>query len=255
MTTIAKTDAANGSKPASDRKKGSELALAQRLLKVAGLIPEIDKDGHNDFQGYDFASAENVLRKVREPLAEEGILLLSDLIEVTERDTKTPKGKDTTITTVRVKFTFIDTKNGQRLEATWAGTGDDPSDKGIYKAYTGCVKTFLRATFLLPLGDDPEADTRADERAAEEPGPNAPEIAVIDGEQVAKLSDLAHGYVDAGEDDADKTKRRRKIAQLLSSEGAQGKTISERISSLTPGAADKVTLKLEEWSARSEVSA
>ena len=54
------------------------------------------------------------------------------------------------------------------------GAGDDGADKGLYKAYTGAVKYFLMKTFLIPTGDDPEADTKADERAASRAAPARP---------------------------------------------------------------------------------
>ena len=56
-------------------------------------------------------------------------------------------------------------------KAEWAGSGDDPADKGLYSAYTGAVKYFLMKAFLIPTGDDPEADEGTDKRAAEKPAP------------------------------------------------------------------------------------
>ena len=53
------------------------------------------------------------------------------------------------------------------MECEWAGQGDDPADKGLGKAYTNAIKTFLREQFLIPQGDDPEADERTDARAAQ----------------------------------------------------------------------------------------
>jgi hypothetical protein len=163
-------------------------SLMQKLLDVATEIPEIDKDGHNNFADYDFASAENILRKVRTPLADQGIVLLASLTDVTERPFKTAKGKDSVLTTVMVTFTLTDSETGEKVEAVWAGTGDDPSDKGLYKAYTGAVKTFLRVTFLLPLGDDPEADSRADERTEGNGATTAATSALVTAEQAANLT-------------------------------------------------------------------
>jgi hypothetical protein len=62
-------------------------------------------------------------------------------------------------------FSLIDAESGERHDVAWAGTGDDKSDKGIYKGYTGSLKYFLMKTFLVSQGDDPEGDESTDRRA------------------------------------------------------------------------------------------
>jgi hypothetical protein len=59
----------------------------------------------------------------------------------------------------------------------WAGEGDDPADKGLGKAYTNAIKTFARLQFLIPQGDDPEADASTDQRSADRAAASAPKIA------------------------------------------------------------------------------
>lgn len=141
--------------------------LAGKIAEVILEVSNVEKDGHNDFQNYDYTSAEALLAAIRKPLASRGVVVFPKLGEVVERGAVTPKGKQTTITTAHVTYVFVDTTTGEREECPWAGTGDDPSDKGLYKAYTGAIKTFLRQQFLLPMGDDPEGDTEADKRTAD----------------------------------------------------------------------------------------
>ena len=71
------------------------------------------------------------------------------------------------LTVIRIKFQFIDGTTGERTDMQEiVSYGDDPGDKGIYKALTGAVKYALMKTFLIATGDDPEADKSTDRRSA-----------------------------------------------------------------------------------------
>ena len=190
----------------------SKPTLYAKLAEVVLEVNNVEKDGHNDFQNYDYTSAEELLRAVRGPLASRNVVLVPSVQMVDERAIVTPKGKASTVTTVTVSFTFVDGETGQTHECAWAGTGDDASDKGLYKAYTGAIKTFLRNAFLLPMGDDPEGDVESDKRAAEgtsQPKPTlAHEVAALPGTvelvsagQLEKL-DTARGLLGAKRFDA-----------------------------------------------------
>jgi len=146
-------------------------SLHAKVAKViTATVEGVTKDGRNTFHGYDYTTAETILRAIRNPLAENGLALMPSLDSIEERTIKTAKGGESTITTVWVTFKLVDSETGQEAEMRWAGQGDDPADKGLGKAYTNAIKTFLREQFLLPQGDDPEADKRTDERAAERVG-------------------------------------------------------------------------------------
>ena len=69
------------------------------------------------------------------------------------------------VTTVPLQFTVIDSDSGESITGTVYGRGEDPTDKGVYKAYTGGQKYFLQKLFLLSTGDDPERDSPADKPA------------------------------------------------------------------------------------------
>ena len=141
--------------------------LYAKLAEVTAEVGYVAKDGHNDFQNYDYTSAEAVLAALRGPLSARKVVLMPSVTALSEREYTTTKGKASVITTVHVSFTFVDGESGERHECSWAGQGDDPGDKGLGKAYTSAVKTFLRGQFLIPQGNDPEADSGADERSRE----------------------------------------------------------------------------------------
>ena len=147
--------------------------LYAKLAEVTAEVGYVAKDGHNDFQNYDYTSAEAVLAAIRGPLSARKVMLMPSLTALSEREYTTAKGKASVITTAHVSFTFVDGESGESHTSEWAGEGDDPGDKGLGKAYTNAIKTFVRAQFLIPQGDDPEADRKTDERAGDRT-PGAP---------------------------------------------------------------------------------
>jgi hypothetical protein len=145
----------------------SDTSLYRKLSEVVAEVEGVAKDGRNAFHNYDYTTAETLLRALRKPLSARKVMLLSSVTDIGEREIRTAKGGASTITTVRVQFTFVDSETGEKHACEWAGQGDDPADKGLGKAYTNAIKTFLREQFLIPQGDDPEADSKTDARAAE----------------------------------------------------------------------------------------
>ena len=172
----------------------AEIGLYAKLAAITAELGYVEKDGTNDFQRYKYTSAEAMLAAIRRPLSAHGIALMPSVTALGEREYETSKGKASVITTAHVTFTLVDGATGEKHECCWAGQGDDPGDKGLGKAYTNAIKTFLRQQFLIPQGDDPEADASTDRRAADrsarvapsndssasfdptpEPGPSLPE--------------------------------------------------------------------------------
>jgi hypothetical protein len=141
--------------------------LHAKLADVVAELGYVKKDGKNEFQNYAYTSAEAILSAVRGPLSARGITLTPSLTAISDREYTTSKGKASIVTTVHVTFTFVDGATGEEHRCQWAGQGDDPADKALGKAYTNAVKTFVRLAFLIPQGDDPEADKKTDERAAD----------------------------------------------------------------------------------------
>lgn len=140
-------------------------ALFRKLAEVMGEIGYVEKRGRNDFHKYDYVTEADLVEAVRAKLAERHVALIPSVQAISERPYKTDRGKESVVTTVTIAFAFVDGETGAMYRTEWAGQGDDPADKGLYKAYTGAVKYFLMKTFLIPTGDDPEGDRRTDERS------------------------------------------------------------------------------------------
>ena len=142
--------------------------LTQKVVDVAEKLGAIDKHGWHPTgrdSGYAFVKGDDVMEAVRVPLLERHVLLLAGLKSIDERVRQTKGGGETTISTLTVEFIFHDADTGEQLALTWAGRGEDPGDKGLGKAFTNAIKTFLRQQLLIPWGnDDPEADEGSDGR-------------------------------------------------------------------------------------------
>ena len=162
-------------------------SLYRKLAEITAEVSGVEKDGTNTFHKYSYTSAEAMLRALRGPLSSRGVALLPSVVDVSERDITTSNGKSSTITTVRMSFTFVDGETGETHACEWAGQGDDPADKGLGKAYTNAVKTFLREAFLIPQGDDPEADTKTDERASQRVSASRSPAAPVRSASAARL--------------------------------------------------------------------
>jgi len=140
--------------------------LYKKLAEVMVEVGYVKKNGYNSFHRYNYVTEADLVDAVRVKLAERNVVLIPSVIGIDERGVTSDKGKASTVTTVRVAFTFCDGDSGAMHKAEWAGSGDDPADKGLYKAYTGAVKYFLMKSFLIPTGDDPEGDSGTDERSS-----------------------------------------------------------------------------------------
>lgn len=220
--------------------------LWPKLVEAISEVSHVEKDGFNEHFKYKFASAEAILAALRGPLLSRGILLLPHLSAVTTR----AGARNSTITTVEVEFTLRDAESGEQYVATWAGQGDDPSDKGLGKAYTSAIKTFLRETFMLPLGDDPEADTRADERT-EGGGETAPAVERVSGEKVAELSDKFESLLEAAGDEDERKLLKNDLKLFLGSKGVPTPSVRRAFAAITPALLPEV----ETWLAKFEPEA
>lgn len=123
-------------------------------MEAAGRIP---KRGRNTFHNYDYATEADIAETVRHELAQRGVMLIPEI----DTEERIPVGeKGSVLTVLHMNMQFIDAESGETIVKKWRGYGTDKEDKGGYKAMTGGEKYFILKTFLLPTGDDPEADAK-----------------------------------------------------------------------------------------------
>ncbi len=135
----------------------SLVSLVTKLAQVMAAVERVPKRGRNEFHHYDYATEADIVATVRQELASRHVMLIPAVLGITRE----PIGeKSDVLTTLQMEFTFEDGDTQENLTRPWLGCGSDKGDKGIYKAMTGGEKYFLLKTFLMPTGDDPEADEK-----------------------------------------------------------------------------------------------
>lgn len=143
----------------------AKTSLASKIAKVMQAVGYVEKGGTNSAQGYKFVQASAVADKVRAELTKLNVTLTPTNIDVISEGL-TPSGKQTLIT-LRYTWTLTDGDSGETMTWQSVGTGADSGDKAVYKAATGALKYALLTGFLIPTGDDPEADAKTDDETWE----------------------------------------------------------------------------------------
>ena len=134
--------------------------LAAKIAKVMEAVGYVAKTGTNSAQGYKFVQASAVADKVREQLSKLNVSMTPTQVDVLSEGL-TPSGKQSLLT-LRFTWTLTDGDSGETISFQSVGTGADSGDKAAYKAATGALKYALLTGFLIPTGDDPEADASTD---------------------------------------------------------------------------------------------
>lgn len=136
---------------------GLKAKFHAKKAKATAEMKRIPKNGFNKFHNYAYAQESDVKDSVREILRENNLSITSDLIARTESMINTKQGQATK-TDVVMEFTITDAETGFFEIYRLDGVAVDNGDKGAYKAYTNTIKYFLMNEFLIPTGDDVEAD-------------------------------------------------------------------------------------------------
>ena len=131
--------------------------LYAKMARVMSAIEPLAKDGVNSFFNYKFATDRAVYEAVREQLGNEGLAILTSMVDVTQMYDENG-GKQKWRTMAKFEFTIADGASGETHTCVWWAEAADQSDKGVNKCATAALKYWLLKTFLIPTGDDPDAD-------------------------------------------------------------------------------------------------
>ena len=133
------------------------IGLAGKLAKAMASVHGVRKDGRNDFHKYDYVTSDAVTAEVREALAEQGVFFMPSVDEVLRGQAHV---------TLKMTMRFFDGETGEVMESTWYSEASDKGDKAINKAQTAGVKYFLLKAFLVPVNNEPDADSEGDTKEA-----------------------------------------------------------------------------------------
>lgn len=137
-------------------------SLYRKIAAVAGAIAAVAKDGYNPQLKYKYATPATVMEAVKPLLAEQHLAIVPTMSQVVKEPTgsKTQSGAEKVLTRVEMIYLILDGESGESLSVPWAGEGEDWSDKGIAKAQTIALRTFLIQLFQIPA-EDPDTDPDA----------------------------------------------------------------------------------------------
>lgn len=136
--------------------------LFAAMASVLGEIHRVPKAGINAHFNYRFATESDVMDVVRPAMARAGLCILPSVETI-------DLGDGAKIVTGVLSVTFAHAA-GATATTLWHGftrASGDKDDKQVWKLYTGAMKYVVLKTFMVPTGDEPEADGQgADERPA-----------------------------------------------------------------------------------------
>lgn len=145
------------------------MGLAAKMVAIMRDVTEIKKNAKNNFHNYEYVNDVAVYHAVRKAMVEHGVAIYTKMNSV-----KQEQGEKQLRSVVEFTFVLVDPETDQREECNWYAEGEDKNDKGINKAATAALKYFLLKTFVIPSGDDPDAD-EPDDGPRQQPAPRIPE--------------------------------------------------------------------------------
>lgn len=143
--------------------------LARKLSEIMGEIHRIPKRGRNEFHKYDYVTESDLSEAVRQKMSDRFIEIVPKVVSYARHELLTDKGVyNGCIYDVTLEVWLEDGESGEKkLGGVMVGSGYDKGDKAVYKAITGATKYWIYKKFLIPTGDDPEADSKTDKAVAE----------------------------------------------------------------------------------------
>lgn len=133
------------------------MALYQKLANIQSSIRGLgqDKRGNN----YQYVSGSKVLSAIKPLMIEQGLLLKQEIVEIrNERQDylvgQQQKPKSEILTTLTMKFTWVDVETGEKDENLFAANGQNDWDKGVGSALTYGERYFLLKYFHIATDED-----------------------------------------------------------------------------------------------------
>lgn len=141
--------------------------IAAALVKVMSEIGTLAKGNENKFDKYNYASIDDFLAFVREPLHKHGLSVVTDEIaEPRLQDVTKKDGKPMAMWWARYSFAFIHESGAMSNPAarTVMVQANGAQSSGSAQSYA--LKQFLRSALLIPTGDGDDPDKEKTEISA-----------------------------------------------------------------------------------------
>lgn len=133
-------------------------AIGLKIETLAQKIGSIPKDGHNDFQNFDFISSEAMVSALRKELLPHNLSIVSSVSQYEERESINDKGKQVIRSIVMMDFKIIDLETGFQMIEQFVGSEQDTGGKSMQQAITQCTKYFYFKLFKVSSKDEVDGD-------------------------------------------------------------------------------------------------
>lgn len=152
--------------------------LAGKIAKVSRQVGALATDKTNEQQKYSYISADKVLDRAGDALAENGVVIFPSITneDTTQADYTDSYGKAKMRFDAVVHFDMLIADGENELKLPWCGRGSDYAspDKALYKAITSGHKYFLMKLLNIGVGnEDGEHESEGEQKQAAKPAPNA----------------------------------------------------------------------------------
>lgn len=129
----------------------SKLLEIQRSVRA--LLP--NADGNN----YKYISGSKVLGIVRPKMDELGVLLKTEVLDITNTRQDYTAGRDQRpkseiLSSVKMRFTWIDVESGEKDVCEWSANGQNDWDKGVGSAMTYGERYFILKYFHIATDEN-----------------------------------------------------------------------------------------------------
>ncbi len=133
--------------------------LYQKLLEIQKSVSGLKKD--KSANGYAYVTGDKVLSMIKPAMNDLGVLLKMESLEIKNirNDYKVGKGNDERekseiLTTLKIRFTWIDSDSGEKDENIFFANGQNGWDKGVGSALTYAERYFLLKFFHIATDED-----------------------------------------------------------------------------------------------------
>lgn len=139
----------------------NKVKLFQKLLTIQKSVMGLGKDRNTKSQynpnGYEYVTGTKILSIVKPLMNELGLILKQEIITISNQrqDYTTTKGsKSEILTTLQMKFTWVDVETGEADENMFAANGQNDWEKGAGSAMTYAERYFLLKYFHIATDED-----------------------------------------------------------------------------------------------------
>jgi hypothetical protein len=131
-----------------------KLNILEKINMIMSEVKYIQKQGYNAFHKYAYAREGDFVEAIRPAMVKYGVVMYPSHMKTTVNGE---------MSLVEVQWTIADAQDLTKgIIVHSSGQGYDKGDKGTAKGITAAKKSALQLAFMLPTGEDAEADLNTD---------------------------------------------------------------------------------------------